>query len=352
MPKWIALVTDQHFGARSNSQIFLDYFMKFYDNVFFPALEEYGVEEIIDLGDTFDRRKSVDFYILNQVKERYYDKLLNKNIKIHSIVGNHTAYYKNTNNVNTLDLLLSDYENVVVYREPTKTKVNGHEVLLIPWINEENKADTFKLLRNKERYCFGHLEINGFEMYSGYAHADGEFNSTLFSRIENVYSGHFHHRSKKGNIMYLGNPYHITWNDFGDQRGFHMLDLETSELVFIENPYTMFQRIEYSDRVIKLDKEHFKNTYVKVIVREKSSASKFEKFIKQLSDASPLDITIVEDDKSYDAEGEDFDIEEENIYDLCKNAVKKYTVENNITYGDKIELKVMQLLKEAELENV
>jgi hypothetical protein len=71
-----------------------------------------------------------------------------------------------------------------------------------------------------------------------------------------------------------------------------------------------------------------------------------------LSDASPLDITIVEDDKSYDSEGEDFNLEEEHIYDLCKNAVKKYTAENNITYGDKIELKIMQLLKEAELENV
>ena len=71
MNEWIALVTDQHFGVRNNSQLFLQYQLKFYEDIFFSALEKYNVEEIIDLGDTFDRRKSIDFNILHQVKERY-----------------------------------------------------------------------------------------------------------------------------------------------------------------------------------------------------------------------------------------------------------------------------------------
>ena len=36
----IAIITDQHFGARKSSRIFHDYFNKFYTNVFFPTLKK------------------------------------------------------------------------------------------------------------------------------------------------------------------------------------------------------------------------------------------------------------------------------------------------------------------------
>ena len=36
----VAIITDQHFGARKSSRVFHDFFLKFYDQVFFPALEE------------------------------------------------------------------------------------------------------------------------------------------------------------------------------------------------------------------------------------------------------------------------------------------------------------------------
>ena len=98
MNEWVALVTDQHFGVRNNSHLFLEYQLKFYENVFFPALEEYNVLDIIDLGDTFDRRKSIDFQVLHQVRERYFRKLQKMEKTIYAIVGNHTAYYKNNNN--------------------------------------------------------------------------------------------------------------------------------------------------------------------------------------------------------------------------------------------------------------
>ena len=35
----------------------------------------------------------------NWAKENYYDRLNKMGITIHTIVGNHTAYYKNTNEI-------------------------------------------------------------------------------------------------------------------------------------------------------------------------------------------------------------------------------------------------------------
>ena len=65
----VGLICDTHYGARKGSKHLHDYFEKFYDNVFFPALEEHGVEAVIHMGDAFDSRKSIDYQALSGQKE-------------------------------------------------------------------------------------------------------------------------------------------------------------------------------------------------------------------------------------------------------------------------------------------
>ena len=93
----IALINDTHFGARGDSQLFFDYFMKFFDEVFFPYVKENNIKTIIHAGDLMDRRKFVNFNILNQVRTQFMDKLRDENIELHCILGNHDVYYRNTN---------------------------------------------------------------------------------------------------------------------------------------------------------------------------------------------------------------------------------------------------------------
>ena len=45
----IALLNDTHFGARNDSPAFLKYFMEFYDEQFFPYLEEHNIKTLIHL---------------------------------------------------------------------------------------------------------------------------------------------------------------------------------------------------------------------------------------------------------------------------------------------------------------
>ena len=53
----VAIITDQHFGARNDSVHFLDFYEKFYRDTFFPKIKEENVQAVLMLGDTFDRRK-------------------------------------------------------------------------------------------------------------------------------------------------------------------------------------------------------------------------------------------------------------------------------------------------------
>ena len=291
----IAIITDQHFGARKNSKLFHDYFLKFYNDIFFPYLEEHGITTVVDMGDTFDSRKGIDFSSLAWAKDNYYDRLGIMGVHVHTIVGNHTAYYKNTNAVNAVDLLLREYHNVTVYSEATEVELDKLKVLFIPWINAENTESSIESIKSSTSSCaMGHLELNGFRAHRGHVMEDG-MDGALFEKFERTFSGHYHTRSNNGKIFYLGNPYEMFWNDVNDPRGFTIFDTETLEHTHINNPYRLFYNIYYEDTPHQLfDSTEYENKIVKVIVRKKSSTKKFEQFIDKLYAANVADLKVVE----------------------------------------------------------
>jgi len=291
----VAIISDQHFGARKNSKLFHDYFLKFYNDVFFPTLEKEGITTVIDMGDTFDSRKGIDFSALSWAKNNYYDRLQSMGIQVHTIVGNHTAYYKNTNEVNAVDLLLREYNNVTVYSKPTELNLDKLKVLFIPWINQENEAETLKLIqKTKVKVAMGHLELHGFRVNKQVV-MDHGLDSKIFDKFQLVFSGHYHTRSNNGTVFYLGNPYEMFWNDVGDKRGFHIFDTETLDKVSIDNPYRLFYNIYYEDNDYQtFDTREYENKIVRIIVRKKSDTKKFEKFIDKLYSSNVSELKVVE----------------------------------------------------------
>jgi DNA repair exonuclease SbcCD nuclease subunit len=294
----VIIITDQHFGARNDSIAFLDFFQKFYDNTFFPTLDASGIDTVLVLGDTFDRRKYVNFYALDRAKKMFFDKLEERGITVYMLAGNHDTYFKNTNEVNSPDLLLAEYNNIEVIDEPKTINVNGFEVCMLPWICPENYQQSLDEIKNTtSTICMGHLEIAGFAMYRGMESHEG-FSAETFNKFDLVFSGHYHHRSNDRNIHYLGNPYELTWQDYNDPRGFHLFDFTTRQLDFVENPYRMFERLEYTDKEVEpidLDQLELKDKYIKLVVLEKTDFYKFDKFIQKLYNKGCHEIKIVED---------------------------------------------------------
>ena len=329
----IALITDQHFGGKQDSQNFSNYIEKFYREQFFPYLSDNNINTVIDLGDTFDRRKFVNFNTLNQVRQFYFDVFLERDIKLHSIVGNHSTYYRNTNSVNSSELLYGHYDNVSTYASPETIHVGDTDIDLIPWINTENYDETMSFLKNsKSQIALGHLEVAGFAMYKGYNAEDG-IPKELFKGYEVVCSGHYHHKSSKGNIHYLGAPYEITWSDYDDPRGFHVLDTETRELEYIRNRFRLFEKIYYDDDNTDysiVDAGYYKNKIVKLIVENKGNVNQFEDFVDRLYKAELTDLTILEDLSEYTMrynENDEEDIEVGNTSAFLEEYVDGMKVE-------------------------
>jgi DNA repair exonuclease SbcCD nuclease subunit len=289
----VAIITDTHYGARKGSKLFHDYFEKFYNDVFFPTLEKENITTVIHMGDAFDSRKSIDYQSLEWAKRVVFEPL--RKYKVHMIVGNHDCYYKNTNNVNSPQLLLQSYDNIKTYDSAAEVKIGNLDVLFLPWINQENEEYVYNLIQKTSCNCaMGHLEINGFAAYKGHIMEDG-VESKLFQKFDRVFSGHYHTRSTDGKIFYLGNPYEIYWNDLNDTRGFTIFDTETLEHTPIDNPYRMFYVVYYEDTPYQtFNTTEYKDKIVKLVVRKKTDPKQFEKFVDKIYSSNVAELKIIE----------------------------------------------------------
>jgi len=333
----VAIITDTHYGCRKGSKLFQDYFESFYKNIFFPTLEQHGIANVIHMGDAFDSRKSIDYQSLEWTKRVVLDPLSKYNV--HMLVGNHDAYYKNTNNVNSPSLLLQNYSNIKTYSDPEVVKIGNLNTLFIPWICADNEEKTLRLIKKSGcKVAMGHLELNGFEAYRGHTMDDG-MDSIVFDGFTKVFSGHYHTRSTNGVVFYLGNPYEMYWNDVNDTRGFHIFDTETLEHTPVNNPYRMYYIIHYEDTNYQtFDTREYENKIVKVIVRKKTNTKKFEKFIDKLYTSNVAELKIVEN----------FQIEENENFEAFESedtlsVLNRYIEESEINLDKKI---IQKMFKE------
>ena len=333
----IALITDTHWGARGDSLTFLNYFKKFYDNIFFPYLEEHNIKTCIHLGDVVDRRKFINFKILNDLRENFIDRLWKMGVDTHIIIGNHDTFHKNTNSLNSIEEIFTTYDGQTepwIYSSPKEVDFDGLGIVMMPWINEDNYGDAMKMIQ----YCccqilMGHLEVKGFEQHTGSWNQEG-LEARIFEKFDMVMSGHFHHKSDDGTVYYLGNPYEITWSDYKDTRGFHIFDTETRELEHIQNPYRMFHKVFYDDSeetfesLTGKDYSEYEGTYVKLVVQKKTNPFWFDSVMDKLYAANVSDLVVVENFSDFDVSDEDIIDEAQDTLTILSKYVNTLNVEN------------------------
>jgi DNA repair exonuclease SbcCD nuclease subunit len=296
--------------------------------VFFPTLEQKGIDKIIHLGDLFDRRKFVNFNTLTWARNSFFDRIEDI-ATMDIIIGNHDTYFKNTNDINAPNLLLGDYNNIRIFEEPYEEE----NLLYVPWITEESKISVLeKISKSKANILLGHLEVKGYTMFKG-AICDHGLSSDIFYNYDLVLSGHFHSKNDSSNIYYLGCPWDLMFNDVDDVKGFHILDTETTELTFVENPYKLFYKLYYDDSsakkvqdVLLSDKKYdsLKKTFIKVMIGSKTNPVFFDRYCDRLVEANPHSVIYAEQYLELESSEEVANLSEDTLT-LLKNSINDYS---------------------------
>lgn len=329
----IAIISDSHWGIRQDNHCFLRYMTNYFENEFFPEIDRRGIQYIIHLGDVFDRRKFVNFNTLREAKRVFFDELVKRKIRLYAIPGNHDVAYKNTNELNSLDLLLESYGNIDVYHFPTTMKFDNRKIGLVPWINGENYDKSVNFIKNNSHVDLlaGHFDIQGVEMLKGIKSDEG-FSQSFFSDYKQVISGHYHTPSVNGNIWYPGSQYEFTWADYGQDKGFLIYDTNTDDLTKVSTNSRMFHKVYYDDsnefelKKLQSDLSKYQDKYVKVIVREKNSKTRFDQFISNLHNANPFDVSIVESDLEFGLSEDELNVETQSTMEIIDSTIDNMTL--------------------------
>lgn len=215
----IPLISDTHFGNKSFSKIIFRNMISFFEDQFFPWCLKNNVKNVFHLGDLVHNRNIIDLWINQQIKTRFFQWFEDHGINLHILVGNHDLYYKTSMEYNYLAENTKEFDHIIVYENQEKIKIGKYTFLMIPWVIDPSQ---FKF-QHEADICCGHFETIGFKM-TPQQYSDGGFNVNDFNDFKHVFSGHFHIKSHKKNVYYVGNQYPITWSDYDETKGFYILE--------------------------------------------------------------------------------------------------------------------------------
>ena len=214
--KKVAVFTDIHLGLKSNSQQHNEDCTNFI-NWFIEKAKEEGCETCIMMGDWHNNRAAINIVTLNY-SLRAIEALGNAFDRVFFIPGNHDLYYRDKRDIQSAEWA-RHIPNVEIIND---FHLEG-DVSIVPWlVGNDHK----KIPKINAKYMFGHFELPHFYMNAMVQMPEaGEIRKEHFGHIGKVFSGHFHKRQEKKNIIYTGNAFPHNYADANDDsRGMMVLE--------------------------------------------------------------------------------------------------------------------------------
>lgn len=320
----VGIVGDIHLGINENKPQFVKYQNKCLEYIF-AEFRNLGITHVVYLGDVFDKRQSISVKTLRQAM----DVFENNGFEQYFVLGNHDVAYKNSNELNSVEILLGE-KNKVFTDLPEEIELGSKKFLMTPWLNKTNVEEATKIIKkSKADYLMGHLELGNFEMIRGINSQHGHLSLSTLESFEHVISGHFHCYSNRGNITYIGNVCQMNWNDFGEEKKVGYIDTETDELHYVPIPYTLYEKIKIKKDTELNDPLQYEDKIVKCYLYTDRNI-KIEKFITKVVDVA-MSVNVI--DEQVMIATEDFELSEHNmgVVDLWS----KYLEELDLTKKDK-----------------
>ena len=234
----IFLIGDTHIGLGypNNADKWFKVHREYFSDFLMPLLKS-RVEPgdiIVHLGDLFDNRNVIPINLMNYTLDIVEE--ISKIAPFHIIIGNHDLYSKSTGEINSVRPF-KHIDNIFIYDKPTKIEFEGVGILMVPYI--DNRKEQISIINNNKdcKYLFCHSDLNGAKLHmtsAGHRNAD-KIDIEDFKYFRKVYSGHYHIVQRDQNFTFVGSIFQMDRNDYKDQKGIFIIDVENEEEEFVEN---------------------------------------------------------------------------------------------------------------------
>lgn len=326
----IAVISDLHLGIHTNSSFWHSIAVE-WAKWFREELISHQITDIIFCGDWHHNRSEISVNTL-QVSADILDIL--KDFNLITIAGNHDMYFKHRADVNSLSIFKNRKNITIIDNKPISFKQFNRTLTLCPWntnINEIPESDII----------FGHFEIESFSMNPYKICEEGIKVKDLLLKSSLILSGHFHTRHSKqygnGVITYVGNPFQMDFSDINNEKGYHIIDLETLECSFIKNKISPeYKKISLSELVDAGDltndiKQIFNKNIVKLKIDKNISQEDIDLLLRKLHLLTPHELTV--------------------DYDINFNRLMPEMEEREDLSGIDIEQAILEFVNLLEIEN-
>jgi len=283
----LQILSDIHFGKKSNSQAFNQAALEVVDK-FIERCREKGITTGVFAGDWHDNRIVLNVMTLNYSTEalrRLNDYFGSVGGKFYFILGNHDLYYRHQRRVSSLPFL-NEFKNIFVIDNPTTVEIDGVPVMMIPWLTPGE--DLHELVQEtKAKIAIGHLQFANCKWNSNSPVLTEGLPVSEAKKFKLLISGHFHVHQQVGNVLYVGSPLQMNFGDAGDPRGFLEVNIRSGKWKHILNDYSpRYYKIKMSEVLKNLDL--IKNNHITVIEDVELKFESYSKLQKVLLDRKPL----------------------------------------------------------------
>lgn len=316
------LLSDIHFGHKGNSEEFNKQCLEFLDFVA-QDTENKDIDGAIFLGDWFHTRNNVNVKTLQAGVEGLY-KLGNIGRgNAYFLLGNHDLYLRNSREIYSIIIPEGDI-GVQLITEPLMVD----NILMCPWL-VENESLTDLIHQYNPEYVCGHFEIPSFSL-NKMTKFDGEYNPAEYAGPKRIISGHFHMRSEKNNITYLGNCFSHDFSDVNDwhNKGYAIWDTNNNQIQYYEwkdAPKYCTSKISQMNTI-----EFGSNMHIKLINDIGITPLKANELKEQLLKINQIvDCMIYPQEFDVESSAEDAQIESiDNIDDYIPKLILSMDIEN------------------------
>jgi hypothetical protein len=121
------------------------------------------------------------------------------------------------------------------------------KVGIVAYARQEERFQALLKKLGPVEYLFGHFDINGFNLGSGWEERESWSDPSKFQGVKKVFSGHYHlHQSKQlGDIefVYCGTSYTTAFDESDQEKYIALVDLETGEWNRIQTGLTLHKTL-------------------------------------------------------------------------------------------------------------